>query len=104
LVVDTGLHALRWTREQAIRFLVENTGRGENSMTSEVDRYSVSPGQACGYKMGHNEINAQRERARAALGPKFDLAGFNDTVVQTGGVPLAVLGTAVDQWVAGVRG
>ncbi len=104
LVVDTGLHALRWTRAQAIAFLVENTGRGENSMTSEVDRYSVSPGQACGYKMGHNEINAQRERAKAALGAKFDLAGFNDSVVQTGGVPLAVLGTAVDQWMAGVMG
>ncbi len=100
LVVDTGLHALRWDRDKAIRFLVENTGRGENSMTSEVDRYSVSPGQACGYKVGHNEIVAQRERAKTAMGAKFDLAGFNDALVQTGGAPLAVLGTAVDQFIA----
>jgi uncharacterized protein (DUF885 family) len=101
LVVDTGLHALKWTREQSIRFLVENTGRGEGAMTSETDRYSVSPGQACGYKMGHNEILRLREKAKIALGPKFDLAGFNDAVVKTGGVPLTVLGTAVDQFIAG---
>lgn len=104
LVVDTGLHAMKWSREEAVRFLVENTGRGENAMTSEVDRYSVSPGQACGYKMGHNEINKQRDRAKAALGARFDLAGFNDTVVKTGGVPLTVLGTAVDQFIAGAKG
>lgn len=99
LVVDTGLHAMRWTREQTIKFLVENTGRGENAMRSETDRYSVSPGQACGYKVGHNEILSLREKAKAALGPKFDLAGFNDAVVKTGGVPLTVLATAVDQFV-----
>lgn len=104
LVVDTGLHAMKWTREQAIRFLVENTGRGKNAMTSEIDRYSVSPGQACGYKMGHNEINRLRDRAKVALGDRFDLAGFNDAVVKTGGVPLTVLGTAVDQFVAGAKG
>lgn len=100
LVVDTGLHAKRWTREQAITFLVENTGRSEAAMTSEVDRYSVSPGQACGYKMGHNEIVRLRDKARGALGGRFDLAGFNDALVQTGGVPLTVLETAVDQWTA----
>ena len=97
LVVDTGLHALKWTREQAVQFLVSETGKGLNAMTSEVDRYCVSPGQACGYKMGHNEILAQRARAKTALGSKFDLAGFNDAVVKTGGVPLTVLPTAVDQ-------
>ncbi len=100
LVVDTGLHAMKWTREQAIRFLVDNTGKGENAMTSEVDRYSVSPGQACGYKMGHNAILRERDRARAAMGTRFDLAGFNDAVVKTGGVPLTVLGTAIDQFIA----
>ena len=99
LVVDTGLHALKWTREQAVQFLVAETGKGLNAMTSEVDRYCVSPGQACGYKMGHNEILAQRTRAKAALGAKFDLAGFNDAVVKTGGVPLTVLPTAVDQMI-----
>ena len=104
LVVDTGLHAMKWTRDQAIDFLVNETGKGRDAMTSEVDRYSVSPGQACGYKMGHNEINKQRDRAKAALGNKFDLAGFDDTVVKTGGVPLTVLGTAVDQYIAGAKG
>lgn len=104
LVVDTGLHAMKWTREQAIDFLVNETGKGRNAMTSEVDRYSVSPGQACGYKMGHNEINRLRDHAKAAMGSKFDLAGFNDTVVKTGGVPLTVLGTAVDQFIAGAKG
>jgi uncharacterized protein (DUF885 family) len=103
LVVDTGLHAKRWTREQAIRYLVENTGRSEAAMTSEIDRYSVSPGQACGYKMGHNEMLRLREKARAALGSRFDLAGFNDALVQTGGVPLTVLETAVESWIASAK-
>ena len=102
LVVDTGLHALKWTREQSIRFLVENTGRGENAMRSETDRYCVSPGQACGYKVGHNEILRLRDKVKAAQGDKFDLAGFNDVVVKTGGVPLTVLGGVVDQYLAGV--
>jgi uncharacterized protein (DUF885 family) len=104
LVVDTGLHAMRWTREQTIRFLVENTGRGEGAMTSETDRYSVSPGQACGYKVGHNEILRLREMAKGKLGAKFDLASFNDVVVQTGGVPLTVLGGVIDRYVAGAMG
>lgn len=103
LVVDTGLHAMKWTREQAIDFLVSETGKGRDAMTSEVDRYSVSPGQACGYKMGHNEIVKQRDRAKAALGAKFDLAAFDDAVVKTGGVPLTVLATAIDQYIAGVK-
>ena len=100
MVVDTGLHALQWTREQAIRFLVAQTGKGLEAMTSEVDRYCASPGQACGYKVGHNEILRQRERARSALGARFDLAAFNDTLVKTGGVPMTLLGRAVDQLVA----
>ena len=103
LVVDTGMHAMKWTREQAIRFLVESTGRGELAMTSEIDRYTVSPGQACGYKVGHNEILRQRERAKAALGPKFDLPGFNDALVQSCGVPLTVLPTVIDRYIAGLK-
>jgi len=100
LVVDTGMHALKWSRKQAIQFLVENTGRGEAAMTSEIDRYTVSPGQACGYKMGHNEILRQRERARKALGAKFDLAGFNDALVTSAGVPLTILPSVIDRYVA----
>jgi uncharacterized protein (DUF885 family) len=101
LVVDTGLHALKWTREQSINFLVENTGRGVGAMTSETDRYSVSPGQACGYKVGHNELIRLRDKAKGAMGAKFDLAAFNDAVVKTGGVPLTVLATAIDGFIAG---
>ncbi len=103
LVVDTGIHAMHWTRQQAIRFLVENTGRGVQAMTSEIDRYVASPGQACGYKMGHNEILRQRERARTALGSRFDLASFNDALVKSCGVPLTVLPTVVDRYIAGAR-
>jgi len=104
LVVDTGLHAMQWTRQQAIRFMVDNTGTGVAAATSEIDRYCVSPGQACGYKVGHNEILRQRERAKTALGGKFDLAGFNDAIVKSGGVPLTVLPTVIDRYIAGVRG
>ncbi|MFM2288739.1 MAG: hypothetical protein RL684_1882 [Pseudomonadota bacterium] len=104
LVVDTGIHAMKWTREQAIRFLVEETGKGRDAMTSEVDRYCVSPGQACGYKMGHNEILRQREVARAALGERFDLARFNDAIVTTGGVPLSLLSGVVTEFVATSKG
>jgi uncharacterized protein (DUF885 family) len=100
LVVDTGIHAKKWTREQAIRFLVESTGRGLQAMTSEVDRYAVMPGQACSYKMGHNDILRQRERAKQALGSQFDLASFNDALVQSGGVPLSVLPSVIERYIA----
>jgi uncharacterized protein (DUF885 family) len=101
LVVDTGLHAMGWTREQAITFLTEQTGKGVGAMTSEVDRYCASPGQACGYKIGHNEILRLRARAQRLLGAKFDLAAYNDVVVQTGGVPLTILAQVVDRYIAG---
>ncbi|WP_323145040.1 DUF885 domain-containing protein [Massilia phyllosphaerae] len=100
LVVDTGMHALKWERRQAIDFLSAHTGRALASVTSEIDRYTVSPGQACGYKMGHNEILRNRERARTALGAKFDLAAFDDALLACGGVPMAVLPTVVDQYIA----
>ena len=101
LVVDTGLHSMRWTREQSVDFLTGETGKGKAAMTSEVDRYCVAPGQACGYKIGHNEILRLRARAKAALGPKFTLPGFDDAVVSTGGVPLTILAEAVDAYVKG---
>ena len=103
LVTDTGLHNLHWTREQGVAFLTEQTGKGANAMTSEVDRYCVAPGQACGYKTGHNEILRLRAQAQAALGDRFDLAAFNDTLIKTGGVPLSVLPAAVDAYVKGAR-
>jgi len=97
LVVDTGLHAKRWTRDQAVEFVVANTGRSKGSATSEIDRYCASPGQACSYKTGHNEILRLRALARAKVGPAFDVRDFNDTLVQTGGVPLSVLANVVER-------
>lgn len=96
LVVDTGLHAKRWTREQAIRWFAEANGSGIEEVTSEVDRYCAWPGQACGYKVGHSEIVRLRAGARQALGGKFDLRLFNDVVVGGGGVPMVVLARSVD--------
>jgi uncharacterized protein (DUF885 family) len=103
LVVDTGLHDKRWSRDQAVTWMVAATGRQTAGITSEVDRYCASPGQACAYKMGHNEIVRLREKAKAALGPRFDLRDYNDAVVVTGGTPLAVLETVIDRYIAGVR-
>jgi uncharacterized protein (DUF885 family) len=104
LVVDTGIHALGWSRDQAINYLVAETGRGRQAMTNEVDRYCSEVGQACGYKMGHTEIVRLRDKARGALGPKFDLAGFDDAVVSTGGVPLELLEPVIDRYIAATRG
>ena len=101
LVVDTGMHAMKWTRQQAIDYMVANTGRARAAVTSEIDRYCASPGQACGYKIGHNEIVRLRSKAQAAMGPKFTLQSFNDAVVGTGGVPLEVLAKVIDRYIAG---
>jgi uncharacterized protein (DUF885 family) len=99
LVVDTGIHAKRWTREQGVRFFVEVNGSNPVEVASEVDRYCSWPGQACGYKIGHSEINRQRERAKSALGAKYDLKAFNDNLVLGGNVPLDVLAKNVDEYV-----
>ncbi len=99
LVVDTGIHAKRWTREQGVQFFVDVNGSNPHEVASEVDRYCSWPGQACGYKVGHSEINRQREKAKTTLGSKFDLKAFNDTVVQGGNVPLDVLAKNVDEYI-----
>jgi uncharacterized protein (DUF885 family) len=99
LVVDTGLHAKGWTREQGVQFFVDENGSNPLEVASEVDRYCSWPGQACGYKIGHTEINRQRDRAREALGAKFDVKAFNDTVVLGGNVPLDVLARNVLEYV-----
>jgi uncharacterized protein (DUF885 family) len=97
LVVDTGLHAKRWTRDQAVQFFIDVNGSNPLEVASEVDRYCSWPGQACGYKVGHSEINRQRETAQKALGSKYDLKSFNDTVVLGGNVPLDVLAKNVEE-------
>ena len=101
LVVDTGLHAKRWTRDQAINWFAITNGSGLSEVTPEVDRYCSWPGQACGYKIGHSEILAQRERAKAVLGTRYDLRDFDDAVVTGGNVPLDVLGDNVSRYIAG---
>jgi len=99
LVVDTGLHVERWTREQAVRTFIDVNGSNPEEVASEVDRYCSWPGQACGYEVGHQEILRLRERARAALGERYDLRAFNDTVVRGGNVPLDVLALAVEEYI-----
>jgi uncharacterized protein (DUF885 family) len=103
LVVDTGIHQKRWTREQGVRFFVDRNGSNPIDVASEVDRYCSWPGQACGYKVGHSEINRQRDKAKAALGERFDLKAFDDTVVLGGNVPLDVLAKNVDEYVRATR-
>jgi uncharacterized protein (DUF885 family) len=100
LVVDTGIHAKRWTREQAIQWFVETNGSTREEVQGEVDRYCAWPGQACGYKVGHSEINRLREKAKAALGPRFDLRTFDDALVLGGNVPLTLLERVIDRYVA----
>ena len=104
LVVDTGIHVKRWTRDQAVRYFTDVNGSNPEEVASEVDRYCSWPGQACGYEVGHQEINRLRARAQAALGPRYDLRAFNDTVVLGGNVPLDVLAMNVDEYIGRTSG
>ncbi len=100
LVVDTGLHAKRWTRAQAIEWFATTNGSDVASVTGEVDRYCVWPGQACGYKIGHSEINRLRRMAQAELGPRYDFRAFNELVVGGGAMPLTMLEARVRAYIA----
>jgi len=100
LVVDTGLHAKGWNREQAIRYMLDNSTLAESDVVSEVERYIAWPGQALGYKVGDLRIQALRRRAEAALGPKFDLRDFHRELLSDGAVPMDVLEAKVDRWIA----
>ena len=104
LVVDTGLHTKRWSREQGVRFFVDENGSKAEEVASEVDRYCSWPGQACGYKVGHTTINRQRDRAKAALGPRFDIKAFDDALVLGGNVPMDVLAKNVDDYIRSAKG
>jgi len=103
LVVDTGIHAFGWTRQRAIDYMTENTALSVHEVTTEVDRYIRSRGQALAYKMGELRITAARRRAEQALGPKFDVRDFHDAVLSQGSVPLVFLDRQVDQWIGGVK-
>ncbi|HVY84230.1 MAG TPA: DUF885 domain-containing protein [Caulobacterales bacterium] len=98
-VVDTGIHAMHWTRQQAIDYLAQTTGDAPGVIQTEVDRYIVWPGQACSYEIGRREIAQLREQARNELGPDFDLRAFHDAVLSNGAVPLGVLDTIVHDWI-----
>ena len=99
-VVDTGIHAFGWTREQAIEYMVANTGQTRAQMTAEVDRYIVQPGQATAYKIGELKIKELRAKAKAELGDRFDLRRFHNAVIDDGAVPLQVLQAQIEAWTA----
>ncbi|NML06958.1 DUF885 family protein [Sphingomonas sp. G-3-2-10] len=102
LVADSGLHHKRWTREQTVKYMVDALGDSETTLTTEVERYCVWPGQACSYKLGHIVWERSREAAKKTLGPKFDIRGFHDTALAAGAVPLDVLEKAMADWAQGV--
>jgi len=103
LVVDTGIHHKRWTREQAIQSMLEATGDQESSVTTEIERYCVNPGQACAYMIGRQAINRMRTASQTALGARFDLKAFHDTMLSNGAVPLSVLDRIMSDWTTAQR-
>ena len=103
LVVDTGIHHSRWTREQAIDYMKKNTGMSDRDVTAEIERYIVMPGQATAYKVGMMKILELREKAKSALGDKFNLRDFHDVVLKNGAVPLDILETLVDRYIADTK-
>ena len=100
LVVDTGIHRKRWTREQAIAYMKAQTGMPESEVTTEIERYIVNPGQACAYKVGQLQILQLRQRAMDQLGPRFDIKKFHDVMLTNGELPLGLLERVVDEWIA----
>jgi uncharacterized protein (DUF885 family) len=103
LVVDSGIHSKRWSREKAVQYLVDNSAEPIGGIQKAVERYAVYPGQATAYMVGRLKIVELREKARAAMGPKFDIRAFHDVVLRTGAVPLDVLAENVDAWIAATR-
>jgi len=103
LVVDTGIHYKKWTREEAIEYMVANTGMTTSEVTTEIERYIVMPGQACAYKIGMMKILELREKAQTELGDKFDLRQFHNVVLKNGAVPLDILESIIDGYIADVN-
>src|SRR6185369_11918644 len=100
LVTATGIHAMHWTREQSIAFFRQNTMLSENAIRREVERYFDDPGQATSYMIGQLRILELRERARRALGSRFDIRDFHAVVLENGALPLDVLSELVDRYIA----
>lgn len=103
LVVDTGIHSKKWTRQQAIDYLKSNTPNPEGDCVRAIERYIVMPGQATAYTVGRNTILRLRDRAKQRLGPKFDIREFHEVVLTNGAVPLDILEELVDQWISSKR-
>lgn len=100
LVVDTGMHAMGWSRQQAIDYFKDNAAKTDQDIVNEIDRYIGTPGQALAYKIGQMKISELRAKAQRELGPKFDLRAFDDAVLETGSVPLDALERHIDTWIA----
>jgi uncharacterized protein (DUF885 family) len=100
LVVDTGVHSQHWTRQQMVDYFHDHSSLDETNVQSEVDRYIAWPAQALGYKMGQLKILELRDKAKTALGPKFDIKAFHDQVLDSGALPMDVLEQRVDEWIA----
>ena len=99
LVVDTGIHAFGWSRQQAIDYLAQHTALPQKSVENQIDRYISWPGQALSYKMGEIKIRELRAKAEKQLGAKFDIRSFHDTVIGQGSLPMAVLEDVVNDWI-----
>jgi len=103
LVTDTGIHAKRWTRERSIRYHMDVLPWTRDAATKATERYIIMPGQATAYTIGMLKIIELREKARRALGPKFDIRDFHDVVLRSGALPLDLLERQVDEWIAATR-
>jgi uncharacterized protein (DUF885 family) len=103
LVVDSGIHAKGWTRDQSIQYMLSHSGESKTDATAEVERYIAIPSQAVAYKVGALKIQELRDRAKAALGPKFDIREFHAQVLSSGALPLAILEQKIDRWIAAKR-
>ena len=103
LVVDTGIHAKGWSRQQAVDYMLANTAQSRTEAESEINRYIANPGQALAYKVGQLKIRELRTRAEKALGDRFDVREFHAQVLMTGALPLAVLEQKIDAWIAAKR-
>jgi uncharacterized protein (DUF885 family) len=104
LVVDTGIHSLGWSRQQAIDFMAERTGEDRDFITAEVDRYTSTPGQALAYMVGELKIMELRDRAQKTLGERFDLRRFHNAIIDNGALPLGTLENLIDEWISAQRG
>jgi len=104
LVVDSGIHHKRWSREQAIKYVEDNSADAKGGIVKAIERYVVYPGQATAYMVGKLKIEELRAKAKAELGAKYDDRGFHDTILLSGSMPLAMLEQRIDEWVARTKG